>query len=104
MMRRSYPYTSDPAILEAQCGAAMARSIAAIAVVCGILAVFALTVRDVQRTDVPQAGLSPVVTTAASAIRPKSLGTSPSATDASDDQPRVESSGYSEYSEYPSTF
>jgi hypothetical protein len=104
MMRRSYPYTSDPAILEAKRGAAMARSIAAIAVVCGVIAMFALTVRDVQHTDAPRAGLSPVVTTAASAIRQESLGTSPSATDAADSQPRVESSAYSEYSEYPSTF
>jgi hypothetical protein len=104
MMRRSYPYTSDPAILEAQRGAAMARSIAAIAVVCGVIAMFALTVRDVQRTDAPRAGLSPVVTTAASVIPPESLGTSPSATVAGDSQPRVESSANSEYSEYPSTF
>ena len=104
MMRRSYPYTSDPAILEAQRGAAMAKSIAAITVVCGILAVFALAVRDVQRTESPQASLSPVVTTAASADRRETVGTSPSATDATDGQPRVESIESSAYTEYPSTF
>ena len=101
MMRRSYPHTSDPAILEAQRRAAMARSIAAIALVCGILAMFALPVRDEQRTDGAQAGISPAVTTVASAARADALGTSPSAIDASGDQPSVDSS---EYAEYPSTF
>lgn len=92
MMRRSYPYTSDPAILEAQRGAAMAKSIAAIALVCGILAMFALPFRDVQRTDAPQATTGVVVTTAASTVRPETVGTAPSSATWSDDQSRVESS------------
>lgn len=98
MMRRSYPHTSDPAVLESQRGAAMARSIAAVAVVCGVLAMLALTVRDVQRTDGPRASTGPVVTARTSEVRPEALGTSPSAPNAIDAQPSVDSS------EYPSTF
>ena len=97
MMRRSCPHTSDPAVLEAQHGAAMARSIAAVAVVCGVLAMLALTVRDVQRTD-ERASTGPVVTARTSEVRPEALGTSPSAPNAIDVQPSVDSS------EYPSTF
>ena len=98
MMRRSYPHTSDPAVLESQRGAAMARSIAGIAVVCGVIAMFALTVRDVQRTDGPRASTGPVVTARTSEVRPEALSTSPSAPNAIDVQPSVD------FSEYPSTF
>ncbi len=98
MMRRSYPHTSDPAVLESQRGAAMARSIAAVAVVCGIFAMLALTVRDVQRTDGPRVSTGSVLTARTSDVRPEAPSTSPSAPNAIEVQPSVD------YSEYPSTF
>jgi len=48
MLRSRYPFTSDPSVLAAQRGAAMAKSIAAVAVLGGLLAIAALATRDVQ--------------------------------------------------------
>jgi hypothetical protein len=68
MMRNRYPHTSDPETLEAQRGAALARSIAAVAVVCVIVGLAILPVRDVLRTDSPRAGETVVMHTATSAV------------------------------------
>ena len=65
MMRRCYPHTSDPEILEAQRGAAIVKSIAAVAVVCAIMGLALLPLRDEQRTDGPRAGDQPVAVQAA---------------------------------------
>lgn len=43
-----YPRTSDPSVLAAQRGAAIAKSIAATAVLGGILAIVVFATRDVQ--------------------------------------------------------
>jgi hypothetical protein len=67
MMRNRYPHTSDPETLEAQRGAALAKSIAAVAVVCGIVGLAVLPVRDAQRADSPRADETVVVQAAASA-------------------------------------
>lgn len=48
MIRSRYPFTSDPSIVAAQRGAALAKSIAATAVLGGILAIAVLAARDVQ--------------------------------------------------------
>jgi hypothetical protein len=48
MHRSRYPFTSDPSVLAARRGAAMAKSIAAVAVLGGLLAIAALGARDVQ--------------------------------------------------------
>lgn len=48
MIRSRYPFTSDPSIVDAQRGAALAKSIAATAVLGGILAIAVLAARDVQ--------------------------------------------------------
>jgi hypothetical protein len=68
MMRNRYPHTSDPETLKAQRGAALAKSIAAVAVVCAIAGLASLSARDVQRTDSPRAGETVVVHAAASAV------------------------------------
>jgi hypothetical protein len=68
MMRNRYPHTSDPETLEAQRGAALARSIAAVAVVCVIVGLAILPVRDVLRTGSPRAGEAVVMRTATSAV------------------------------------
>jgi hypothetical protein len=68
MMRNRYPHTSDPETLAAQRGAALAKSIAAVAVVCAIAGLASLSVRDVSRTDSPRAGETVRVQAAASAV------------------------------------
>jgi hypothetical protein len=68
MMRNRYPHTSDPETLEAQRGAALARSIAAVAVVCVIVGMAILPVRDVLRTDSTRTGETVAMHTVASAV------------------------------------
>ena len=81
MMRNRYPHTSDPETLKAQRGAALAKSIAAVAVVCAIAGLASLSVRDVQRTDSPRAGETVVVHAAASAVESTAPEASPVASD-----------------------
>ena len=68
MMRNRYPHTSDPETLKAQRGAALARSIAGVAVVCVIAGLAILPVRDVLRTDRQRTGEIVVMHTATSAV------------------------------------
>lgn len=68
MMRNRYPHTSDPETLAAQRGAALAKSIAAVAVVCAIAGLASLSVRDGSRTDRPRAAETVLMQAAASAI------------------------------------
>lgn len=68
MMRNRYPHTSDPETLAAQSGAALAKSIAAVAVVFTIVGLASLSMRDAPRADSPRAAEIVVVQAAASAV------------------------------------
>jgi hypothetical protein len=68
MMRNRYPHTSDPDTLAAQRGAALAKSIAAVAVVFTIVSLASLSVRDAPRADSRRAGETVVLHAAASAV------------------------------------
>jgi hypothetical protein len=68
MMRNRYPHSSDPETLAAQRGAALAKSLAAVAVVCAIAGLASLPVRDVPRADSPQASETVALHAAASAV------------------------------------
>ncbi|HQR55526.1 MAG TPA: hypothetical protein PLW72_06020 [Burkholderiaceae bacterium] len=49
MIHSRYPLTSDSAVLAAQRGAALAKTIAAVGVLGGVLAIAVLASRDIQR-------------------------------------------------------
>jgi hypothetical protein len=49
MIHSRYPLTSDSAVLDAQRGAALAKTIAAVGVLGGVLAIAVLASRDIQR-------------------------------------------------------
>lgn len=49
MIRSCYPISSDGAVLAAQRGAALAKTIAAVGVLGGVLAIAVLASRDIQR-------------------------------------------------------
>jgi hypothetical protein len=49
MIHSRYPLTTDGAVLAAQRGAALAKTIAAVGILCGVLAIAVLASRDIQR-------------------------------------------------------
>lgn len=86
MMSSRYPHTSDPETLKAQRVAAMAKSVAAMAVVCVIAGLTSLPVRDVRPTDNPRAGENVVLHAAADLVESTAptasmSGAGPSASD-----------------------
>jgi hypothetical protein len=77
MMRNRYPHTSNPEILEAQLGAAMAKSLAGIAIVGIIVGLGSLSARDALRIDSPRVGETVVAQAGASVVE----STAPAAAD-----------------------
>jgi hypothetical protein len=91
MMSSRYPHTSDPATLEAQRVAALAKSVAAAAVVCVIAGLATLPAGDARRTDDPRAGESVVLHAAADPVELTAAAAPPSGAvpSASDELPQA---------------
>lgn len=75
MNRARYPKSSDPTVVAAQRGAAFAKTIAAVAIVGGILAVATLAARDAPHPPSSQAHSDVAAPAAASPALPEAPAT-----------------------------
>lgn len=75
MNRARYPKSSDPTVVAAQRGAALSKTIVAVAIVGGILAVATLAARDAPHPPSPQAHSDVSAPAAASPALPEAPAT-----------------------------